>query len=274
MTGAWVALAALFAVLALPGREVARVDGLVHAGRVASRSPSAPARRPPPWVVPACAGAAAVGAVGAVALRAGAVLAVAATAVLATVALILRDVRAHRSALRVDAQVLTSVRVLVGELAAGSPPPAALDAAAHAAPLVAGGYAAAARAAARGDPAGARLTASGHPAIRAVGHAWAVAETQGSGLAGVLGRVVGDLEAAAAQRRATAVALAGPRSSAALLAGLPLLGIALGTAMGAHPLAFLLATAVGRAVCCAGVLLDVAGVVWVRHLLRRAGAPP
>jgi Flp pilus assembly protein TadB len=43
--------------------------------------------------------------------------------------------------------------------------------------------------------------------------------------------------------------------------------------MGAHPGGFLLGAGAGRAVCCAGVLLDVAGVLWMRAILRRAERP-
>jgi Flp pilus assembly protein TadB len=39
--------------------------------------------------------------------------------------------------------------------------------------------------------------------------------------------------------------------------------------MGARPLDFLLADPIGRALCCAGVLLDVAGVFWIRAVVRR-----
>jgi tight adherence protein B len=46
----------------------------------------------------------------------------------------------------------------------------------------------------------------------------------------------------------------------------------MGMAMGARPLAFLIGSNAGRVVCCAGVLLDAAGVLWLRGLLRRAEA--
>jgi tight adherence protein B len=75
------------------------------------------------------------------------------------------------------------------------------------------------------------------------------------------------------QRRTVGVALAGPRSSAALLTGLPLVGIGLGAAMGARPWEFLLGSPAGRIVCCVGVVLDTAGVLWMRRILRRAERP-
>ncbi len=86
----------------------------------------------------------------------------------------------------------------------------------------------------------------------------------------MLARVAADLAAADMQRRTVAVALAGPRSSALLLSGLPLLGIALGAAMGARPVPFLLGDPLGRVLCCVGVLLDAAGLLWMRRILRVA----
>ena len=76
--------------------------------------------------------------------------------------------------------------------------------------------------------------------------------------------------AAADQRRTVAIALAGPRASAALLTALPLLGIALGAAMGARPWAVLLGMPAGRVLSCVGVLLDAVGVLWMRRILTRA----
>jgi Flp pilus assembly protein TadB len=43
--------------------------------------------------------------------------------------------------------------------------------------------------------------------------------------------------------------------------------------MGARPWDFLIGAPAGRAVCCVGVVLDVAGVAWMRHILRRAERP-
>ena len=70
-----------------------------------------------------------------------------------------------------------------------------------------------------------------------------------------LERVADDLSATDDQYRAVAVALSGPRSSAVMLAGLPVVGIALGASMGAQPLTFLTARGAGQlrllcAACC------------------------
>lgn len=264
----WLALAAAVAlagpVLAAP----ARVDALTRAGRLVRADGRRPARRfqVPDEVVGGAlaAGAVAVGAAG------GVPLGVAAAAVAGAGWSGIRAVRAGRAEARAERALAAAVQALVAELEAGSRPADALGAAAEVGGMHATVLAAAAREAARGGDAAEVL--GGEPATRALGCAWRLGENTGAALIGVLARVAADVEAAGQHRRALAVALAGPRSSAAVLTGLPVLGIALGAAMGADPLHFLLRTGPGTVTCCAGVLLDVGGVLWIRRILRRAAA--
>lgn len=100
--------------------------------------------------------------------------------------------------------------------------------------------------------------------------ACAVATRSGARLTAALNTIAADLQAELVVRRAVAAGLAGPRSSAALLAGLPVLGIGLGSAMGADPLNVLLHTPVGLVALCAGVVLDLAGLAWTQRLVRGA----
>jgi len=164
--------------------------------------------------------------------------------------------------------VLAATRLLVAELEAGTRPDAALDAAAEVAPR----HAEHLRAAARADrtSSGASELLRSVPALADIGHAWSVAAVTGARLADVLSRVAADHAGRDDQRRRVAAAVAGARSSAGLLAGLPVLGVALGAAMGARPLSMLLGTSAGRAVCCAGALLDVVGIACSHRLIRRA----
>ena len=106
--------------------------------------------------------------------------------------------------------------------------------------------------------------------LRGLGDAWRVADRAGAPLAAVVRRVADDLAARVEQRQAVTAAVAGARSSAALLAGLPLLGLLLGAAMQAHPLDVLLTTRAGQLVCLLGVALDAAGVLWTQRLAARA----
>ncbi len=167
-----------------------------------------------------------------------------------------------------DVALLSAVRVVEAELAAGSRPSAALGAAAAAAPLHAAAFAEAAARAGVGTDADEPLRAT--PGLRPLGHAWRIGTTVGAPLADVVGRVADDLAARAQQARTVSTALAAARSSAALLAVLPVLGVALGSGMDADPLAFLFGSAAGRWVLLAGICLDAAGLLWTQRLTERA----
>lgn len=91
---------------------------------------------------------------------------------------------------------------------------------------------------------------------------WRLAETHGLAVATLMqtaGQDIVERERFAA--RVTA-ALAGARTTAAMLAGLPVIGIALGQLIGAQPIAFLLAPGVGGWLLVGGVLLACAGLSW------------
>jgi Flp pilus assembly protein TadB len=92
----------------------------------------------------------------------------------------------------------------------------------------------------------------------------------GCSLAAVAGAVEDDLRARGRQREELRSVTAGPRASAALLAGLPLLALAMGGGIGARPWAVLTTTVVGQGLLVAGVALEAAGLVWSARLVRRA----
>jgi len=58
--------------------------------------------------------------------------------------------------------------------------------------------------------------------------------------------------------------------AAAVLALLPVLGLCVGTMIGAEPLAFLLSPGPGRVLLALGFLFELAGLAWARALVRRA----
>jgi len=92
----------------------------------------------------------------------------------------------------------------------------------------------------------------------------------GAELATVLDRVAIGLaadEECEGERRG---ALAGPRATAQVLAWLPLLGLVLGVALGANPLAVVLGGGLGTAAAVAGVALVLLGRWWTGALLARA----
>jgi tight adherence protein B len=97
-----------------------------------------------------------------------------------------------------------------------------------------------------------------------------LATTLGAPLAPVLDRVAESIVAddeVDGERRA---ALAGPRSTAAVLGWLPLLGVALGIALGADPLGVVLRGGIGTASAVVGCGLLVAGRWWTSRLVNRA----
>src|SRR3954453_6923446 len=105
------------------------------------------------------------------------------------------------------------------------------------------------------------------PAWRALGAAWRMSEQTGAPLADVLDRLAVGLRQEAEVDAEVEASLAAPRATARLLAGLPLVGVALGELLGARPLAVLVGTPVGRACGLGGLLLAVAGQVWTRALV-------
>lgn len=149
------------------------------------------------------------------------------------------------------------------------------------------GEAAVVAGAACGDPAGAdalvravRAPAAVAPPSPGAG-AWEVAVARlaaavqlsvrtGCSLAAVAGAVEDDLRARHRHRLELDSALAGPRASAALLAGLPVLALLMGSGVGADPWAVLTTTATGQVLLVLGVALEAAGLAWTGRLVRRA----
>jgi len=101
---------------------------------------------------------------------------------------------------------------------------------------------------------------------------WRVAVDRGAGLAAGLDRLEGALRAERDQRADLRAQLAGARSTAVLLAGLPLLGLLLGTALGADPLHVVLHTGAGLGCLLVGGVLEGVGLWWALRIVRRAEA--
>jgi tight adherence protein B len=266
---AWMCLA--LAVLTVPSASPVRnrVQALGTAGRLAPLSSRRPRRLRGAVFIAAPVLAIAVGCAVAT-VRAGALVGATMVVVCGLAMHLLLDVRRRRTAARHRSRLSAAVRILVAELEVGSGGASALDAAAE----VAGPYAQVLRAAAESSRqgVGAAATLSSDATLRHLGLAWDVGERAGAPLAAVLERVADDMTVVESQRRSVAVALAGARASAGLMALLPGLGLAMGTAMGGDPVRFLLGSPAGRLVLCLGVLLDAAGVLWMRSVLHRAEA--
>ncbi|MET8080886.1 type II secretion system F family protein [Streptomyces sp. NPDC005303] len=101
---------------------------------------------------------------------------------------------------------------------------------------------------------------------------WRVAVDQGAGLAAGLDRLEGALRAERDQRADLRAQLAGARSTAWMLAALPVLGLGLGAALGADPLHVLLHTGTGLGCLLVGGLLEGVGMWWATRIVRGAEA--
>lgn len=101
---------------------------------------------------------------------------------------------------------------------------------------------------------------------------WRVAVDRGAGLAAGLDRLEGALRAERDQRADLRAQLAGARSTAVMLAGLPVLGLLLGTALGADPLHVVLHSTAGLGCLLVGAALEGAGLWWALRIVRGAEA--
>jgi tight adherence protein B len=99
--------------------------------------------------------------------------------------------------------------------------------------------------------------------------AWQLAQRHGLPLADVLDAVRRDLEQRARFTRQVIARMTGPKASALALSLLPLIGIALGETIGAHPLRLLTTTALGQTLLVTGVAFLCAGIAWSGRITNR-----
>lgn len=184
----------------------------------------------------------------------------------------LRRQERQREATRREAAVVQLCLGIAAELRAGRQPEEALLAVeAEEMGLVDVGVLAAARFG--GDVPGAFRRASLRPGCAGLGGVaacWQVAAEEGAGLAAGLDRVASALRVERDQREDVRAQMAGPRATVAILAVLPLLGLVLGTVMGADPLGVLLHSPIGWALIAGALVLEAAGLAWVGWIVRRA----
>ncbi|MDR2280993.1 MAG: type II secretion system F family protein [Gordonia sp. (in: high G+C Gram-positive bacteria)] len=193
---------------------------------------------------------------------AGAAPAVASVLVAATVIGVRRrSVRRTAQELR-DTQVRRALSVMIAEMSVGAPVVHACRSAAD--EISRDGPSEVARELAR---MAARAELGGEPVDGSAGldrlaAAWAASAGRGLPMIDLMQSLRADLAARAEHASRTRAGLAGPRATATVLAMLPLLGVALGQAMGAEPLAVLLRPGVGGILLVIGTGLAVSGVWW------------
>lgn len=203
--------------------------------------------------------------------------------------------RAHRrrTAEQVDARrddLLTALSLMIAELSVGAPPAHACAAAAAEMMAMAGAGgegvtgqtdsvpAALSMLAGRAELGGGILidSAATHgddESWQRIAVAWQTSETHGLPLADLLGSVRSDLLARKAFVERTRAGMAGPRATATVLAGLPVLGIALGQATGAQPLSTLLGGGLGGILLIVGTGLVAGGLLWADRIAAKVVAP-
>ncbi|MEV0172637.1 type II secretion system F family protein [Streptomyces sp. NPDC050803] len=181
---------------------------------------------------------------------------------------------ARRARERRGDAVIALCAALAGEVRAGRQPGEALLRAAHDSGGL-GDAQPAVLAAARfgGDVPGALAVAARRPGadgLLGLAACWRVAVDQGAGLAAGLDRLEAALRAERDQRADLRAQLAGARSTVAMLAGLPVLGLLLGAVMGADPLGVLLHSGAGLGCLFAGGLLEGLGMWWALRIVQGA----
>jgi tight adherence protein B len=212
----------------------------------------------------------------AVPVAAGALAAVLSTPVVAVLSVVVAGVgvrgwssrRRARDALAQVGALAESLGVLAAELRAGRPMSDATTTAVAGCPHPA--TAGALRPALTGGAVADGLPPEARAALARVVTAAAVSARTGCSLAAVVTAAEDDLRAGLRTRAELGAALSGPRASAAVLAGLPVLGLLMGAGIGADPWRVLTTTPAGAVLLLVGVGLEVAGLVWSGRLAERA----
>ncbi|MDX6764950.1 hypothetical protein SIN09_37630, partial [Streptomyces sp. F8] len=122
-----------------------------------------------------------------------------------------------------------------------------------------------------GDVPGALRQAAREPGaegLAGMAACWRVSVDGGAGLAAGLDRLEGALRAERDREESLRAQLAGARSTVLVLALLPLVGLLIGTGLGADPLRVLLHTPMGWGCLLTGGVLEVLGLLWCRRIVR------
>lgn len=165
--------------------------------------------------------------------------------------------------------------VLVGELRVGAHPVAAFEAAAD---EVDGAVATSMRTVAARARMGADVVAGLQDVARRsslpehwtrLAACWQLAHAHGLAIATLMRTAQHDIAARERFTAQVAAGMAGARTTAAVLAVLPLLGVGLGELIGAEPVRLLLADGAGQWLLTVGVALSCTGLVWSDRITAR-----
>ncbi len=243
--------------------------------------PSAPRRRLARYGLPVperrrvamLVGAAAGGLV--VALMAPVTATVAAGVIVATLVLRRNGCRNRQRRAKESAALQGALSVLVGELRVGAHPVVAFEtAAAEVDGTTAVSLRAVAARARLGADVGAGLRAAAADSTlpnhwERLSTCWELAESQGLAIVALVRAAQRDIGERERFASSVAAGMAGARATAAILAGLPLLGVGLGHLIGADPVSFLLSGGAGGWLLMVGVTLACAGLWWSDRITER-----
>jgi tight adherence protein B len=168
----------------------------------------------------------------------------------------------------------TALEILVGELRAGAHPVAAFRVAAtESEGTVATSFRAVAARALLGADVAEGLRGVGTSAARPaqwerLAICWELAQSHGLAIATLMRAAQLDIVERTRFGARVNAGMAGARATAAILAGLPLMGVGLGELIGAQPIRFLLGT--GGWLLLAGVVLACGGLLWSDRIVARA----
>ncbi|MFF0770090.1 type II secretion system F family protein [Nonomuraea wenchangensis] len=110
----------------------------------------------------------------------------------------------------------------------------------------------------------------GGEGLRQLAACWQVSITAGAGLAALTDRAAATLRTAQLHSQDVSAQLAGPRTTAKMLAVLPVLGLLMAATLNMHPLRFLLGSLPGVTCLATGIALNACGLWWTHHMSTEA----
>jgi tight adherence protein B len=257
----WAALAMALALLIVPTSSRHRIENLTLIAPARHRLRVAP--------IAACGGLAVAFVVPVTAIAAGAIIC-------ATVVLRRRRQLGERRRAAESIALQGALDVLVGELRVGAHPVAAFDvAASEVDDSVASSLRAVAARARLGADVAAGLTSVARRSLlpehwERLAVYWKLAQTHGLAIATLMQAAQRDIVERERFSARVNSGMAGARTTAAVLAGLPVLGVGLGQLIGADPMGFLLSRGGGGWLLVIGVTLACVGLLWSDQITGRA----
>jgi tight adherence protein B len=181
---------------------------------------------------------------------------------------LVRRARLATAAAARQALVVEVCESLVGELRAGQPLVAGLEHCLDVWPDFEPVVAAARLSADVPDALRRMAVRPGAEGLREIASAWQVSERSGAGLATALSQVARTARGRQGTRRLVQGELASAQATARLVAGLPVVSLAMSAGVGGDPWHFLFGTAPGVACLGGGALFAFAGLLWIDRIAR------